>query len=206
MAFSDFTYPDAIGVFDLREDSADLFAGVADVPAGPALRAIMPNHRTLTTLINTEKARSELLVAPVLSELWGRANGRINLFSGVEFQADPEAGLTGFVDFLLGRGPQLPRVSAPVVVLFGAKRDNIADGYGQCIAGMVGAMRFDRRCGIPVDTVYGGVTTGVNWKFLRLAGTTVTFDQPEYTIDQLDRILGILTHMVGPAPAPVAAA
>jgi hypothetical protein len=138
--------------------------------------------------------------------LWGRANGRINLFSGVEFAADPAAQLTGFVDFLVGLGPQLPRISAPVIVVFEAKRDNIAEGYGQCIAGMVGAHRFNQRAGNPVGTIYGGITTGINWKFLRLAGTGLTFDLSEYTIHQADRLLGILAHMVGLPPAPAAAA
>ncbi len=206
MAFSDFPYPDVVTQFGLLETSADLFAGVPGLAPSPALQAFLGTNLPLANLINTEKARSELLVAPVLSELWGRANGRINLFSGVEFPADPAAQLTGFVDFLIGLGPQLPRVAAPVVVVFEAKRDNIAEGYGQCIAAMVGAQRFNRRAGTAVETIYGGITTGINWKFLRLAGPAVTFDLSEYTIHQADRLLGILAHMMGLPPAPAAAA
>lgn len=142
----------------------------------------------------------------MLSELWGRANGRINLFSGIEFPADPAAQLTGLVDFLIGLGPQLPRVAAPVVVVFEAKRDNIAEGYGQCIAAMVGAQRFNRRAGTAAETIHGGITTGINWKFLRLTGSAVTIDLSEYTIHQADRLLGILAHMVGLPPVPAAAA
>jgi hypothetical protein len=180
---------------------------VPDLPASAALRAFLAPNITLANLINTEKARSELLVAPVLSELWTRAGGRINLFSGAEFDADPAAELTGFVDFMIGLGPQLPRVSAPVVVVvFEAKRDNIAGGYGQCIAAAVGAQRFNQREGRPVETIYGGITTGAIWKFLRLDGTRVTFDLSEYTIQQPDRLLGLLAHMVGLPPVPAAAA
>src|SRR5262245_15762035 len=131
MAFRDFPYPDVVTQFALTEGSGDLFAGVADLPASAALRDFLDTNLTLANLINTEKARSELLVAPVLSELWRRAGGRINLFSGAEFAADADAQLTGFVDFLIGLGPQLPRISTPVVVIFEAKRDNIAEGYGQ---------------------------------------------------------------------------
>jgi hypothetical protein len=206
MAFRDFPYPDVIAQFGLSEDSADLFPGVSDLTASAALLAFLGTNLTLANLINTEKARSELLVAPMLSELWSRAGGRINLFSGIEFAADPDAGLTGYVDFLIGRGPQLPRVSAPVVVVFEAKRDNIAEGYGQCIAAAVGAQRFNTRAGRPVETIYGGITTGAIWKFLRLDGTQVTFDLSEYTIQQPDRLLGLLAHMVGLPPAPAAAA
>lgn len=142
----------------------------------------------------------------MLSELWSRAGGRINLFSGTEFPADPDAGLTGFIDFLIGLGPQLSRVSTPFVVVFEAKRDNIAEGYGQCIAAAVGAQRFNQRTGRPVETIYGCVTTGINWKFLRLEGNRVTFDMPEYTIQQPNRLLGLLAHMIGLPPAPAVAA
>ena len=70
MAFRDFPYPDLIAHFGLTENSADLFAGVSEFTASPALRAFLGTNLTLANLINTEKARSELLVAPVLSELW----------------------------------------------------------------------------------------------------------------------------------------
>lgn len=206
MAFSDFTYPDVIGALGLTESSADVFAGVPDVPASAALRTFLGTNLALATMINTEKARSELLVAPVLSDLFARGAGRINLFSGAEFVADPDAGLTGYVDFLIGRGPQLPRISAPVVVVFEAKRDNIAEGYGQCIAAAVGAQRFGTRAGRPAETIYGCVTTGSVWKFLRLDANRLTFDAPEYSVQQPDRLLGLLAYMVGLPPTPAAAA
>ena len=206
MAFSSFTYPDVIPHFGLTEGSQDLFAGVPDRAASAALRFFMDTNLTLANLINTEKARSELLVAPVLSELFRQSFGAINLFSGMEFNADPEAQLTGFVDFMIGLGPQLPRISTPVVMIFEAKRDNIADGYGQCIAAMVGAERYNRRLGNPMETIYGAVTTGINWKLLRLRDSKLTFDLSEYFIQQPDRILGLLAHMVGLPPAPAAAA
>jgi len=196
MAFSDFSYPDVFAKLGLTEASADLFGAVAPIAPSEALRSQMPKLMTLAVSINTEKARSELLVVPLLVETWGRMKGRINLFSGVDFQADPEAKLTGFVDFLFGLGPQLLRPTAPVAVLFEAKRDSIADGFGQCIAAMVGAQRFDERAGKPQPVVYGAVTTGVVWRFLTLSQSLITFDQTEYTIHQIDELLGILQYML----------
>ena len=196
MAFSDFFYPDVMAKLDLTEATADLFAGVAPVAPSDALRSLMPGYLVLALSINTEKARSELLVAPLLSETWGRMKGRINLFSGVDFQADPEAKLTGYVDFLFGLGPQLLRPTAPVAVLFEAKKDSISDGFGQCIAAMVGAQRFDLRAGKPQPVIYGAVTTGSLWRFLTLTESQVTIDSSEYTIQPLDKLLGILAHIV----------
>jgi hypothetical protein len=205
MAFSDFHYPDVLDTFSLREDSADLFAGVPELTPSAPLLAILPVNWEMANLMNTEKARSELLVAPLMSELWGRFPRRLNLHSGVEFAADPPERLSGYVDFIVGRGPQLPRISPPVLLAFEAKRDSIVDGYGQCIAAMVGAQRFNRRANLPTDPMYGCVTTGSVWKFLRLRGDELSFDAPEYTIHQLGRLLGILAFICVP-PAQTAAA
>ncbi len=196
MAFSDFQYPDVLTKFNLTETTADLFGRAAPVLLSEALLSLLPKYLTLAIFIDTEKARSELLVAPLLSEIWSRMDGRINLFSGIDFQADPEAKLTGYVDFLFGLGPQLPRLTAPVAVVFEAKRDRIADGFGQCIAAMLGAQRYDERAEKPQPVIYGAVTTGVNWRFLTLTQSVITFDQTEYGISQPDKLLGILQHIV----------
>ena len=198
MAFSDFQYPDVLAKFGLTETVGDLFGSVPPLAPSEALRSQMPDFLILATTIHTEKARSELLVAPLLAETWVRMKGRVNLFSGVDFQADPEAKLTGYVDFLFGLGPQLFRPTAPVAVLFEAKRDSIPDGFGQCIAAMVGAQRFDERAGKPQPIIYGAVTTGSLWRFLTLSGSLVTFDATEYGIGQLDKLLGILNRIVDP--------
>ena len=44
--------------------------------------------------------------------------------------------------------------------------------------------------------VYGVVTTGSAWKFLRLTGTSVMVDTTEYHISQVERIVGILVAMM----------
>jgi hypothetical protein len=44
--------------------------------------------------------------------------------------------------------------------------------------------------------VFGVVTTGAAWKFLRLAGSDVTLDVPEYFVTELGRIVGILAHIL----------
>lgn len=206
MAFIDFHYPDVVTQLNLTwQTSPDLFAGVAPVPPGPAFRDTLAVVTPLAATVNTEKARSEWMTALVLGDWWSRYGGQVSLFSGTDFQADPAAKLTGFCDFLISRAPQQPDILAPVVVIFEAKRENINEGLGQCIAGMVGAQRFNARRNNPVAPIYGCVTTGSLWKFLRLTGATVTFDLVEYQLHQIDRILGILIHMVGPVPVPAAA-
>ena len=78
------------------------------------------------------------------------------------------------------------------------KRDCVADGLGQCAAEMVAADRFNRAAGNPIDPVYGCVTTGVSWKFLRLSGTALDIDVNEYGVPtDADKILEIVLHCCG---------
>ncbi len=206
MAFSDFKYPAVLRELGLSSQSEEsLFKDIVPAALSSTFRATLEVSVRLATTAHSEASRSTWIVGPVLGELWGKYHGKINMFAGVEFNADPEAGLTGYCDFLIGRSPQLPYIEAPMIVIFEAKRDSIPDGLGQCVAGMEGVRRFNQREGRPIETVYGCVTTGSLWKFLKLSGTVLTIDLTEYTIAQVDKLLGIFTFMIGPVPEPVAA-
>jgi hypothetical protein len=206
MAYSDFTLPQVLQTFHLRMQTVpDLFVGVEDVAAGPVLHETLAVNARLALTINTEKARSEWLIAPILGELWRRANMQISIVSGVDFNVDPDEGLTGWCDFLVGRGPQLPYATAPVLAVVEAKNESIAGGLGQCAAEMVAVHRYNQREGNGIDTVYGVVTTGDNWRFLRLQPPLLTMEIKEYLLPDVDRLLGILLHIVGPLPQPAAA-
>ncbi len=207
MAFSDFKYRDVLREFDLTWQTAEgLFTGVPEVEPRPAFRDTIGVFWRLATTINTEKARSEWMFAPLLGEFWSRCHAQISLFSGADFDADPAAKLTGYCDFILSRAPQQPQILTPVMVIFEANRENIDEGIGQCIAGMVRAQRFNQRNQTPTDPIYGCVTTGNVWKFLRLSGKILSFDFRDFYLTQQELLLGILTQIIGPPPAtPLAA-
>ena len=205
MAFRDFTYPDVIPQLGLTEETVpNLYAHVPPVAPGEPVRAALPPGTLLGPAAHSEVARMIWMVGPVLLDLWGRYRGHISLNAGVELDADPAARLSGYCDFVISRCPQRAVIGPPVVLIFEPKRDSIPDGLGQCVAGMEGAVRYNRRHSVPTEPVYGCVTTGSIWKFLQLAGGRVSIDLAEYTISQVDRLLGILVHMVGPVPQPAA--
>ena len=77
-----------------------------------------------------------------------------------------------------------------------AKKENITGGLGQCVAAMVAAQLFNERDGSVDMVIYGAVTTGSNWRFLKLEGSTVLIDRPEYYLDRVDKILGILLSII----------
>jgi hypothetical protein len=157
----------------------------------------MTRYLPLGFALGTEKARSEILVAPLLAEVWFRSNRRIAIYSGLELTVDPALGLSGVCDFMLGISKQMLFIEAPIVAIVEAKRDSIPDGLGQCAAAMVAARRFNHEQKKPYEIVYGCVTTGINWKFLKLESSALLIDASEYVVTQADRILGVLLHCCG---------
>jgi hypothetical protein len=201
MAFSNFTLPSALQQFRLTLTSSPLFEAVKPVDAGSVVHQTLDTYGQLALGINTEKARSEWLIAPVIGEVWLRCRDTIYVLSGVEFSVDKDEGLVGVVDFLIGRGPQVSFVPAcPILAVVEAKNESIPGGQGQCVAEMIAAQRFNRTTKNDIETVYGLVTTGNNWRFHRLHGTTLTIDTREYLISEVDQILGILLEIVGRNP------
>ena len=201
MAFGDFTLKDVKTKFGLRTvEGIDVFASVPDAQPSNRLREHLAQFTSLALAVNTEKIKSELLVAPVLAEVWANMRGRVSLFSGTEFPADPSKGLNGFCDFVLCRSSEQQFISAPVMMIAEAKNDAPKNGFGQCGAGMLGARIFNEREETPTPIVYGAATTGVLWRFMKLEGSDLFIDLPEYHISQIGRILGVL-HYVMADPA-----
>ena len=198
MAYSDFNLKTACRDFGLSlEESIDLHGLVSEVAPSPMLAAQLEENVPLATAIHTKKARSELIVMPILVETRRTSNHQVSLFSGLDFPVAPERGLSGICDFLLARSPVQLFLEAPVMALVEAKNDNIKSGLGQCVAEMVAAQIYNEREQKGPSTIEGAVTTGTLWRFLRLDGTTITIDEPEYSIERIAKILGILQDCVG---------
>ncbi len=197
MSYGDFTLKEVQHRFQLQlAEPLDWFAEAPELEPSPLLRANLQENIPLATAINTEKARSELIIAPVLVEVRARLEHRISLFSGVDFTVDPEKGLNGVCDFLLSKSPVQQFIDVPVVTVFEAKNENLKSGLGQCAAAMVAAQLFNEREGKALAALFGCITTGTLWRFLQLAGGTLTIDQREYHIERVPKILGILVRMV----------
>lgn len=193
MAYSDFTLVKARNAFGLTlDETRNLFRDVVGVKASDLLQRVLAENLTLATAINSEKARSEFLIAPILSEVRRQLDYRIGLFSGTEFNVDPAQGLSGFCDFILSASSEQYFISVPVLTVIEAKNENIIAGLGQCAATMVAAQIFNQRAGSDIKVIYGAVTTGTSWKFLTLEQTTLYIDAIEYYINAVDKIIGIL--------------
>ncbi len=195
MSFSDFIFPEVCQSLGLNLAESDLFSRIPPLELPAMFTERMRSDIALALAINTEKARSEFIIAPLLSELRRLLGGSFGLFSGVDFNLDSTRGLNGYCDFILTRSPLQSVLTAPVVAITEAKNDNLRSGLGQCIAAMVAAQEFTARTAT-AENVYGVVTTGSAWKFLQLSGPTLTLDTDEYFITELGRIMAILAHIL----------
>ncbi len=203
MSYSAFTLKTVKQAFHLTIDEAhDLFAHAPATAVSETLRETLRYTLPLALASNTEKARSELIIAPLLVELKKLLNDTISLFSGVDFSVDAAHGLVGACDFIIARSTEQLVLTAPVLMLVEAKNESITSGLGQCSAQMLAAQHFNAQEGSGIATIYGAVTTGTNWRFLRLHETTIAIDQREYFIDPLERLMGVLRSMVQRTPHP----
>jgi hypothetical protein len=67
---------------------------------------------------------------------------------------------------------------------------------GQCAAEMYAAQLFNEKEGNQVAVIYGVVTSGTVWRFLKLEGNALEIDVVEYYIKDAGKILGILSSLL----------
>lgn len=193
MAYSDFKLIEVIDSFGLViHESSGLFANIQEQDCSELLSTILKENVDLAVAISSEKARSEMIISPILLEIRRKFNYEISLFSGVDFTVDSQRGLNGFCDFILSLSSEQLLVRSPVVVLVESKNENLRSGLAQCIAEMVAAQLFNERGGNQIKAIYGAVTIGTIWQFLKLEGNVVSIDLSEYYIKDIKKILGIL--------------
>jgi len=202
MPYNEFTVHDLTHRLGLRyAESPDLFGEAPAAAPGGVLLAVLRDNTPVALAISTEKARSELLIAPILMEARRQCGGAVSFFSGAELNVDAARGLNGYCDFVLSGSPVQTELDAPLVTVVEAD-ENLRQGIPQCAAEMFAAQLFNERRGAVGGTVYGAVTTGNVWRFLRLRGAMVTVDLREYYLDAVERILGVLALMLTPQTQP----
>lgn len=144
----------------------------------------------------SEKARSEGIIYPVLLEVRRILNRTVSLFSGEDFNVEESIGLNGICDFLISRSAEVLEIEAPAVVVVEAKKTDLKTGFGQCIAEMVAAQRFNQAKEKSIPIVYGSISNGIQWQFLKLEQQTVTIDLSVYPLPPVEQILGFFVWMV----------
>jgi len=196
MAYAEFTFQKLETDLHLTIEEADLYSTVQPVKISNSFEELLKENVPLALSINTEKARTEPIIAPVLVELRKILKHRISLFSGVEFNVDPRKGLNGVCDFIISASPRQLLITAPIISIVEAKNENIKSGIPQCVAEMYAAQLFNKEKSTDMPYIYGAVTTGSSWKFMQLEANKIVVDSMEYFIDNIGKIMGMLIRMV----------
>ena len=194
MAYPNFTLYDLRSNFGIRDQVQSLFKDVTPLPMSNWLRDTLAMTQQMP--LTSEKAKSELIVTPILVELRNRNNNFFTVYSGEVLNADPAVGLSGECDFILTKDTRAFAISAPIITVVEAKKDNLELGVVQCAAQMVGIQRFNERYGAPIKTIYGCTTTADSWQFLKLTGNQVLIDQDRYFISEIETVLGVFQQII----------
>lgn len=201
MPYSNFSFIEITKKFGIAlEERIGTFASRPEIEVDAFFKRYLTNNIPLAKAIGTEKAKSEMIVAPVLIEVRRILNNEISLFSGIEFNVDFEQGLTGFCDFIISLSPQQLYIESPAIALVEAKNDNLKAGLAQCMAEMIAAHIFNEREGQKMDSVYGIVTNGDSWQFLELRENKIYIDLQDYHVGQLEKLVGIIISLIQSFP------
>jgi hypothetical protein len=200
MPYSNFTLEEVEEKFALQLQSALFIPELEPVTPSDWLQQTLKITLPLARTAGSEKARSEFIIAPILAELIGLTHNSISIFSGKEFTVDKELGLSGICDFLISQGSIQFKINAPVIALVEAKKGVLEDGWGQCLAEMVAARKFNEHRGKPMKYIYGIITSGSLWNFFQMEGDVVILDLTEYALSPIENLLAILNWMVSPNP------
>jgi len=181
---------DLENVLKINEQQVENLLGELNhVEASQLLKDVLKQNLQIPML--NEKAKSELIVMPILVEMW-RKNQQFKPLSGLTFPVEASQGLTGRCDFLVSSSTSVTELTSPVVCIFEAKDDNIEHWYGQCGAEMLAARIFNERKGNDIKIIYGAVTNGFTWQFLKLENQTLFIDSQRYGTANLPQLLGAI--------------
>ncbi len=166
MEYSDFTLSTLQQRFDLKHQRKRLFGEIQPlIPSEWLINAL----KTAEELpVKSEKAKSELIVMPILLELRKQNNKQFTIFSGENLIADVENGLNGECDFIITQDTGSYELNPPLLQIIEAKKNDVESGIAQCAAQLLGAKIYNEKQDVNLPTLYGCVTTGDDWLFIQL--------------------------------------
>lgn len=195
MAYSKYTsllqFEEKYGV---QQQKVDLFAdGVKTVVVGERLLFDLQEAEDFYAM-QSEKAKSEFIITPILKELQRNNLTKFRLFSGAALNVTKD--LNGICDYILSQNTKAVEVTAPIFCLVEAKNRTVEEGFAQCAAEMYAARLFNEKYKKTLPYIYGCVTTGQEWAFLQLKDNAILIDKNRYFISNAPLLLGVLQKVV----------
>ena len=199
MSYSDFTALQQLSKkFGIRGEKSDFIEFETVASKKVSERCVLDILESRRIPSSTEKAKSEMMITPILRELMRQTDWRFNIFSGFSFDVDAANGLNGVCDYLLSSDTTAAEIASPIFCVVEAKNRGIEEGIAQAGAELYAAQIFNESEGKPSPILYGCVTNAFDWLFLRLENKILYIDTKRYYIDDatLPKLLGILYFIV----------
>jgi hypothetical protein len=202
MAYKDFTLDDLRTKFgienkrELFENSNQEFYEQNGLKVTPSQRLVEDLKEVQDLPIRSEKAKSEWIVVPILRELRRNNQNFFTIYSGEHLNVNDELGLRGECDFILAKETGTFDINYPIIQLVEAKKNDTELGVAQCAAQMVGAYFYNKNKDVEVDKIYGCVTTGNEWLFMKLEDNCIKIDKKTIYLNELELILSVFQNII----------
>lgn len=194
MAYSDFSLKRLKTEFGINNKVDKLFNDIKKLPISTSLSEDLAIAKYLP--VRSEKAKSELIVMPILIELMKHNERFFTIYSGDTLQADKTKGLSGECDFILAKDTGTFDINTPIITIVEAKKNDLELGVPQCAAQMLGARIYNEDYGSSLKKIYGCVTTGDDWLFMKLEGNTISVDIDKYYLGKIEELLGVFQQII----------
>ncbi len=194
MAYSDFTMEDLESQFGIDHHRSKLQFNIKLIE--PSELLIKDLEWSESLIVNSEKAKSEWIVVPILKELMSINDRFFTVHSGENLNANVEKGLKGECDFILAKNVSKVNINYPIIQIVEAKRNDIELGIAQCAAQIIGAYQFNKNKGVNIEKIYGCVTNGDTWLFMKLENNEIIVDIKKYQLANLPELLGAFQTII----------
>lgn len=189
MAFSEFkNIAEVQGIYKISYEEGQFIPERELSPSSAFIEDFEFNKKNID-IFTSEASRSEIIISPLLRELYKKHCERYSFWIQKSIAADEV--LTGTPDYMFSRKSPLGKTvfEAPLVMIVEAKKNDFEQGWGQCLAELVAAQKINQDA---ERVVYGVVTDGNLWQFGRLRRNVFTKNAENFTVDRLPRLYGAL--------------
>ncbi len=192
MAYSDFSLEDLESKFGIKNAKQSLFDKIT--PIQPSQRLIEDLELVTELSVRSEKAKSELIILPILLELRKINAKYFTIYSGDYLNVDDQ--LKGECDFILAKDVNSFTINYPIIQIVEAKKSDIDEGIKQCSAQLLGAKIFNENKGVHLEKLYGCSTTADDWQFLKLENNTIFVDNRKFYLGEVEELLGVFQIII----------
>lgn len=193
MAFSDFKSISDVQIkYHIKYEETNLLQGKPITPPEAFLRDFEFNRDNID-IFTSEASRSEIIISPLLRELYKKHYQRYSFW--IQKSIAYDSVLSGTPDYIFSKRSELGKtvLAKPIVIVVEAKKNDFEQGWGQCLAELIASQKLNEH---PLVPVYGIVTDGNLWQFGKLESMTFTKDLSNFTIDDMPALYGSLEALI----------